>query len=223
MKAPARRLQRLLNPYHEMHHQWWCWLMASAGADGWRRVAVQIYHFMRLANRLLRAATQEASRCGSAYAALEAWGRVHAPEEEEHPDWLLEDLVAAGSCREEILASLPDEEIDGLARTLLALIHASPSAVLGLCFATECYPPDAGALLRAAQHLGLPREALRTMLHHSQVDQEHGKEILHLIDSYGRAPEQFRAMALGAVQIIDSWTRLFQRYSAEAVKVRLPR
>lgn len=179
---------------------------------------MQIYHFMRFANRLLRTAAERASLGGSAYAAFESWSRAHAREEAEHPDWFLEDLVAAGCRREEILASPPDAEIRELARVQFALVQTrSPTAVLGLCFATECYPPDAEALLLLARHLGLPREALRTLLHHSQVDQEHGKEILQLLALHGRDPEQLRAMAHGAVQCTTSWIQLFQRYSAEAV------
>jgi len=221
MANRARHLERVLAPHHALHHQWWCWLLASAGAAGWRRVAVQIYHFMELANGLLRTALQESSRRGSGLGPFEAWARVHAEEEGEHPAWLLEDLSAIGCHREAILATQPDEELRALARNQLALIQDThPTAVLGLYFATECHPPDAEALRRIARRLGLPMECLRTLLHHSQVDPSHGKEIRQLVDAYGGEPARFRAMAHGALQSINSWIQLMQRYSAEAIKVR---
>ena len=218
MTNPARRLEKILAPHHAQHHEWWCWLLASGGADGWRRVAVQVYHFMRLSNELLRAALEENSRRGFGQAPFEAWARAHAEEEGEHPAWLLEDLSVAGCHREAILASQPDEELRALARSQLALLQDShPTAVLGLYFATECHPPDAGALLGMARRLGLPKECLRTLLHHSHVDPAHGKEIHQLVAAYGGEPAHFRAMAHGALQSINSWIQLLQRYSAEAM------
>lgn len=223
MMDPARQLQRFLAPHHALHHQWWCWLLSSAGAEGWRRVAVQLYHFMRIANQLLHTAREEASKCGSGQDPFEVWARAHAEEEGRHPAWLLEDLVEAGCRREELLASQPDEELRALARNQLALIQAEhPTAVLGLYFATECHPPDAEALRWIAQRLGLPEKALRTLLHHSQVDPEHGEEIFQLVATYGRTPERFRPIAHGALQCIESWIQLLQRFSLEAT-VRRPR
>jgi pyrroloquinoline quinone (PQQ) biosynthesis protein C len=184
-------------------------------------VAVQVYHFMRLANELLGTALQESARHGSDQAPFERWARAHAEEEGEHPAWLLEDLSAAGCQRESILAAQPDEELRALASSQRALIQEShPTAVLGLYFATECHSPDAEALLRMAQRFGLPRECLRTLLHHSHVDPSHGKDIRRLVNAYGEEPARFRAMAHGGLQSINSWIQLMQRYSAEAIKVQ---
>jgi hypothetical protein len=186
-------------------------------------VAVQLYHFMRIANQLLRAASEEAARRGSSQGPFEDWARAHAEEEAAHPAWLLEDLVEAGCRHEELLASQPDEEFRALASNQLALIRAEhPTAVLGLYFATECHSPDAEALLRVAQWLGLPRKALRTLLHHSQLDPEHGKEIFQLVATYGRTPERLRPITHGALQSINGWTQLIQRYSLEATVRRPP-
>jgi predicted secreted protein len=221
MVNPARQLERVLTPHHALHHQWWCWLLASGGAEGWRRVVMQVYHFMRLANELLHTALQESSRHGAGLVRFRDWARAHAEEEGEHPAWLLEDLLATGCHREALLASRPDEELRALARNQLALIQGShPTAVLGLYFATECHPPDAEALLRIARQLGLPKKCLRTLLHHSHVDRTHGRDIRRLVDVYGGEPARFRAMAHGALQCVNGWIQLMQRYSAEAMAAR---
>jgi pyrroloquinoline quinone (PQQ) biosynthesis protein C len=218
MANPARKLERFLAPQHALHHQWWSWLLASSGANGWRRVAVQVYHFMNIANHLLRTAIHEANRCDSTHDSFLAWAREHAREEGAHPAWLLEDLSAIGCRREDILASGPDPELRELTQNQLALLqNSSPTAVLGLYFATECHPPDAEALRQIARRLGIPRKALRTLLHHSHVDQEHGKEIFQLVATHGRNPLLFRGMVHGAHQCVNSWIQLMQRYSLEAM------
>lgn len=182
-------------------------------------MAVQVYHFMGLANHLLRTACEESARRGATtQSTFEAWARAHAEEEAAHPAWLLKDLSAAGCQREHLLASQPDEELRELAQAQLTLIHDShPTAVLGLYFATECHPPDAEALRRISRRFGIPMQAMRTLLHHSQVDPGHGRDIHELVATYGRDPAQLRAMAQGALQSLNSWIRMIQRYCAEAM------
>jgi hypothetical protein len=127
----------------------------------------------------------------------------HIAEETGHDEWLLEDLEVLGLGRSEVLSRPP-------ARTVAALVgsqyywvlHAHPVALLGYATVVEGSPVKVEALEYLAS-AGIPREALRTLYLHAELDIDHGAEAARFLDSLPLTVEQLRLIGLSAMHSVE--------------------
>jgi len=127
----------------------------------------------------------------------------HIAEETGHDQWLLEDLEVLGLSRSEVLSRPP-------ARTVAALVgsqyywvlHTHPVAFLGYATLVEGSPVKIEAL-EYLEHAGIPREALRTLYLHAELDIDHGAEAGRFLDSLPLTVEQVRLIGLSAMHAVE--------------------
>jgi len=213
--SPVDELEKLISPYYSLHGIYWRRMVAATGGDGWRRVAGQQYYVMKAAAPLLEFTAAQARHRGSAYDDLAAWCLEHADEERQHHSWFLDDLVLMGCDRDLVSQAVPDDEILDVLGAQFALVATSdPAAVLGFFFALEAHPSSPAAIMELTDRLGIPREALGTILFHAEEDLEHSASIKELVERYGWS-SAFPSMCRSAVRSLSGWTRLFQRYAEQ--------
>jgi len=127
----------------------------------------------------------------------------HIAEETGHDEWLLEDLQFLGMSRSDVLSRPP-------ARTVAALVgsqyywvlHAHPVALLGYATVVEGSPVEVEAL-EYLMKAGIPREALRTLYLHAELDIDHGAEAGRFLDSLPLTIEQLRLIGLSAMHSVE--------------------
>jgi hypothetical protein len=107
----------------------------------------------------------------------------HIVEEADHDRWLLDDLEALGVPADEVRsrpASLSVAHLIGA--QYYWILHEHPVALLGYMAALEGGVVDAEFVERLLADTGLPRDGLRTLLHHAEVDPGHQADLLELLD-----------------------------------------
>ena len=136
----------------------------------------------------------------------------HIPEEmhgDEPGGELLEDLAALGVDIDALRSGpLPPKVAAVIGTQLFRIRHAHPVAVLGFLW-LERYPPDAAAVEALIERTGLPRDAFRQLLVHSEVDLRHGAELAAVLDGLPLDPLHERLVALSALETMaymaDAW------------------
>jgi hypothetical protein len=136
-------------------------------------------------------------------AALVPYLSQHITEETGHDEWLLDDMQVLGMSRSDVLSRPP-------ARTVAALVgaqyywvlHAHPVAFLGYATVVEGTPVRMETLEHLVQ-AGIPREALRTLYLHAELDIGHGAEAAHFLDGLPLTADQSRLIGLSALHSIE--------------------
>jgi hypothetical protein len=130
--------------------------------------------------------------------------RTHAREEMHHDDWLLDDLVAIGGERSEILARLPSPAVASLvgAQYYWAL-HVHPVSLFGYLAVLEGKPSSLKQLAAIRAKYGLPAEGLRTMVKHARLDPHHRDEIYAQLDELPLTENLGELIALSAFHTIE--------------------
>ena len=184
---------------------------------GWRQCSFQLYFTMKATASLLLFSAEQASLSDKKSVEFIRWAQSHAEEEKEHYKWYLDDLEAIGFKRYEIENTIPDGQILNLLGAQFALAATvDPVSVLGYFYAMECHPGDPSAIRERARKLSIPAEGLRTILYHTEVDKEHKKEIIELVNLYATHPLSFRAMLTSGVNALIGWTELFRKFTTES-------
>jgi hypothetical protein len=137
-------------------------------------------------------------------AALVPYLTQHIEEETGHDEWLLEDMQVLGMSRSSVLSRPP-------VRTVAALIgsqyywvlHGHPVALLGYATVVEGSPVKVETLDYLASEVGIPREALRTLYLHAELDIDHGAEAGRFLDSLPLTVEQSRLIGLSAMHSVE--------------------
>jgi Iron-containing redox enzyme len=167
-----------------------------------------VYCVSRTTVPLLRTAAECAhARAGSdpLAAPLARYYKRHAGEELHHDEWFLEDMVAFGLRREEILARTPSPAIASLIGSQYYWIfHAHPAALLGYVAVLEGYPPSAGQLRAIQAKHGIQPEVFRTMLKHAQLDSRHRDDLNDELDSFPLTDEVFSLITMSAFHTMDA-------------------
>lgn len=108
----------------------------------------------------------------------------HIPEELHHDDWLLDDIVALGGSREELLRRIPPATAASAVGTVYYwVLHAHPVAWMGYASVSEGHPPSEQFLLDVMERTGIPNEGFRTYLKHARLDPHHAREMDETLDS----------------------------------------
>ena len=142
-------------------------------------------------------------------AALSGYYRVHAAEEINHDNWLLEDLELIGVGRRTVLSRKPFQSVAELVGSQYYWIHHfHPVCLLGYIAVLEGYPPEYSDLLKLRARTGYPRAAFRTLAEHSSLDRHHIEEFWKMLDSLplGKSHEEW--ITLNGIYTLDKWKEI---------------
>lgn len=160
--------------------------------DGYRRINLERPEVMRrnlafimqtivASEGLLRAAIARLEFAAEGFdTELRAYFIEHLAEETDHYEWIKQDLEG-----EEIAFHWGAAELAGMQYYLVQHVH--PAALLGYMLVLECFPMP----LEIVDHLERIHgtKLLRTLRYHAIHDQEHGPDVLALVE---RAPEELK-------------------------------
>jgi pyrroloquinoline quinone (PQQ) biosynthesis protein C len=166
-----------------------------------------MHSIIRSSVSLINAAAESAERRANSDAScrvLAKYYRTHAREETHHDDWLLDDTVAIGADRNEILSRLPSPAVAELvgAQYYWAL-HIHPVALLGYLAILEGNPSSVKELDGIRKKHGLPAAGFRTMIKHAKLDPHHRDEIYAVLDQLVLTEKLAELVALSAFHTID--------------------
>jgi pyrroloquinoline quinone (PQQ) biosynthesis protein C len=149
-------------------------------------------------------------------AQLVPYFKVHAKEELHHDDWLLEDMKVLGIDTDEVLRRVPPPEIAALiGAQYYYLHHVHPLAVMG-CFAVlEGSPPEVETLDAVVAESGIPKEALRTLYKHAELDPYHKDDLDEALDALPLEPEHSTLLGVSALTTIDLLYKTLERLLPE--------
>jgi pyrroloquinoline quinone (PQQ) biosynthesis protein C len=160
-------------------------------------------------DRALRFKNDETAEITARY--LEA----HIQEEEQHEEWLLQDLGEIGFNREEVLRNVPGA---GVATLVGAQYFWSsqyhPVAIFGYLAVLEGYPPLTSQLKEIQSRAGFPAKAFRCLIAHAEDDPEHLADINRTLDKMSLTLEQSKLIALSAFHTIDAVAAIFEQLIA---------
>lgn len=140
------------------------------------------YHYVKQSCPLMRAAERLARERN--LIELANYLERHTEEETDHDVWLLEDLEQLGVPKAMATNSLPSRYAAAMVGSQLFLMQEyTPLTLLGYIYVLEAYPPQAKALKWITERHGIPAEGLRTLLDHSDLDQEHRDDLIKSIDT----------------------------------------
>jgi pyrroloquinoline quinone (PQQ) biosynthesis protein C len=129
----------------------------------------------------------------------------HATEELHHDEWMLEDMVAYGMNRAEIVNRLPSPTTASLiGAQYYWMFHAHPAALLGYLAVLEGYPPSAVHLREVQAEHHLPPETFRTLLKHGDLDPDHREDLHEQLDQLPLSEELSSLVTMSAFHTMDA-------------------
>ncbi len=141
----------------------------------------ELYSLVGCSVPLMSAAYDRAAELAPAdalAAASAAYLKQHIEEERHHDEWLLNDLVAAGMDRANLLRRAPSANVARLVGAQYCWIrHAHPAALFGYLGVIEGNPPLAEHLEEIRIQTGYPAETFRCMHLHAADDIAHLEEL----------------------------------------------
>jgi hypothetical protein len=162
----------------------------------------RVYCSARAGIALMEATRERAARMAShdrVAAGLAQYLVKHIPEELHHDEWFLEDLEALGMPRERTLARIPPPTVAAMVGSQYYwALHYHPVALLGFLVVLEGYPASANELKAVITRSGLPRQAFRMLLEHSDLDRDHRDELYRTLDALPLTTQQSALIAVSA-------------------------
>ena len=195
----------------EVSDQFW---MHAQLAQIFPEFLFMMHSIIRSSVSLLNAAAESAQERADSDAVsrqLVGYYKTHAIEESHHDDWLLDDLVAIGNERSEVLARLPSPAVASLvgAQYYWAL-HVHPVSLFGYLAVLEGNPTSLKELDGIRKKHGLPEVGLRTMIKHARLDPHHRDEIYAQLDDLPLTQSQSELVALSAFHTIEHISEALQ-------------
>lgn len=164
---------------------------------------IRTHCIIRATVPLMEAAVREAGRRAHddpVAAGVSSYLARHAREEEDHDEWLLQDLATLGVSRSDVLARVPSPTVASLvgAQYYWALNY-HPVALLGYFAFMEGYPPAPSLIEYLIERTGFPPEAFRTMAEHGELDGNHRDQLDETIDGLPITRDQEVVMGLSVL------------------------
>jgi hypothetical protein len=142
---------------------------------------LELYSLVSCSVPLLREACERAEELAPRdplAARTAAYMKQHIEEESHHDEWLLDDLVASGMDRAQVLRRPPSAHVARLVGAQYCWIrHAHPAALFGYLGVIEGNPPLSAHLEEIRIQTGYPPEAFRCLHLHAEHDIEHLEEL----------------------------------------------
>ncbi|MGA3128096.1 MAG: iron-containing redox enzyme family protein [Candidatus Korobacteraceae bacterium] len=135
----------------------------------------------------------------------------HIEEELHHDEWLLDDLVAAGMDRDEVLRRTPSENVALLVDAQYGWIRqAHPAALFGYLGVIEGNPPLAAHIEEIRVQTGYPAETFRCMHLHAGEDVEHLRELKETITSLPLTESSAALISMSAIATVEGVIRILE-------------
>lgn len=185
---------------------------------------IQLHHVVTGGLRLMSfAAEQASSSSGDPVAqAAAAYLKHHIEEEQDHADWLLDDLRILGVTPDMVARSSPLPGVVSLIGQQFFWISAfHPVVVFGYLLVLEGSPPIVEQLEQIQIRTGLPAEAFRCLRAHAEDDPAHLEDLNRTLDRMPLTAEQEQRIALGAFAAIESVSTLLDDLLASTRKPSL--
>ena len=114
----------------------------------------------------------------------------HIKEEKGHDEWLVQDLEVIGIPRHECLNRKPSQVVAELVGSQYYWInHWHPVSLLGYIAFLEGNPPSMEWIQNIRKITDYPEAAFRTIVKHSELDQQHRDDLNDLLDELPLTPE----------------------------------
>ncbi len=195
-------------------------VLGSASGQFWRsdylrqlypRFLVQLYHVVLGGLDLMRfAADRSESMASDPVAAVGArYLRQHIGEEDEHAEWLLDDLATLGLDRNTVTSARPMPAVVSLIGEQFFWISSfHPVSVFGYLLVLEGQPPLTAELDAIRLRTGLPASAFHCLLRHAEDDPAHLEDLNRTLDSMPLNEAQARRLSLSAYATIEGVSSL---------------
>ena len=173
----------------------------------YREHLIRLYYSVSASIPLLKCALERAralSETCPVAAALVPYLSEHIVEEQDHDEWLLEDIEELGIPREKVTSQIPPTAVASLIGSQYYYIkHAHPVSVIAYLAVVEGNPPKKEALDDITLKKGIPKKALRTLYKHAELDIIHSKELWILIDDLPLVPWHTILLGVNAILVTD--------------------
>lgn len=178
---------------------------------------VQLHRVMQGGLNLMRVARERAASLpGDPVASIVApYLDQHILEEQDHDDWLLDDIGTLGISPAEVAATTPLTSVVSLlgAQYFWAL-NLHPVTVFGYLIVLEGNPPLTEQLEAIRKRTRLPATAFRCLIAHADNDPHHIADLNKTLDSMPLTEEQQKYLALSAFHTIDAVASVFEELLA---------
>lgn len=144
---------------------------------------------------------------------LEEWLKQyymdHATEEEEHGEWLLEDLDSLGVGRGRVLERLPYASVAALVGSQYYWMkHVHPIAYLGFIAVLEA-PTEIRFLREVSDRCGIPWGSMSCHARHAELDDGHVAEFDAMLDSLPLTAKHRDLITVSAIGTVGSMEAVF--------------
>jgi hypothetical protein len=113
-------------------------------------------------------------------------------------------METLGISRSEVLSRPPTLSVAALIGSQYYwVLHAHPVALLGYVTVVEGTPVKAETLDYLVSEVGIPRNALRTLYLHAELDIDHGADAGHFLESLPLTVQHARLVGLSAMQSVE--------------------
>ena len=175
---------------------------------------VRVHWLLRFSVPLMESALAECRR-RAAYdpvaAAMVPYLVEHIEEEQDHDEYMLQDLESIGYSRERVWRQLPSPCLAAAQGAMhYWTVHHHPVAMFGSLVPSECYPVGAETLNWLQQQTGYPKSAFRTLELHSELDQGHGAEALAMLDSLPLDDWHHEVLGVAALHFLAGTTQMYR-------------
>jgi hypothetical protein len=164
---------------------------------------VRLHWVIRASVPLMEAACTRARQLSDTdyvAAGLAAYLAQHMREEQDHDEWLLEDLGRLGLSRREVLERIPTPAIAGVVGAQYYWIaHHHPVALLGYIAVLEGTPPTIEKIDALVARTGLPRDAFNTSYKHAHLDPHHRDDLNDMLDTLPLEPSHVALIGVSAL------------------------
>jgi hypothetical protein len=178
---------------------------------------VQLHRVMQGGLQLMRIARERASSLADDPVAriVAPYLDQHIVEEQDHDDWLLDDIGTLGISPEYVTQATPLPAVVSLlgAQYFWAL-HVHPVTVFGYLIVLEGNPPLTEQLEDIRKRTGFPATAFRCLIAHADNDPHHIADLNRTLDSMPLSDEQQKYIALSAFHTIDAVASVFEEILA---------
>lgn len=158
--------------------------------------------------------------------ALEGFGRYlrhHIPEEIGHHEWIVNDGVAMGLDRQDILQRLPKESATQLVGVQYYWIHHySPIALAGFIATMEGSPPPAEFFQAVAARNNLSLKCFSSFLYHAKIDPQHRKDLDAVLDALPLTPAQLELIGISSLRTIRMMTGILEDIIETGASLKTP-
>lgn len=133
----------------------------------------------------------------------------HAVEEEDHAEWLLEDLSSLGIMRARVLERLPYPSVAALVGSQYYWMkHFHPIAYLGFIAVLEA-PTELQFLKEVSDRSGIPWKSMSCHVRHAELDEGHVAEFDAMLDSLPLNPQHRELITVSAISTIGHLEQVF--------------